>query len=158
MVSSEAASALSRGGNLRLAPSASNVIGMVAASAALSLVGLRAMSVSRAWGLVLLAVLLCAVVVALILHSRVFVRVTGPTLQWRDFGRRAREVSLATVDMPRRSPGLGGGSLEIWADGARVLTMSARQWGKPALETLEARLLYNARVGRPAAVAADRAA
>jgi hypothetical protein len=149
VVSDEAASILSRGGNVRVVMSLGSVLASVLAPMALALGGLSRIDggPARTWPLFVLLVLVA--IAAFTIQSRAFVTVTGGVLRWRT-GFRTHEVSLLDVDRPVRSGG--------WTDrlivpmrGRRPLSLWARSWGRPALDSVQQRLLYNARIGRPRA-------
>lgn len=145
----EAASILARGGNLRVITPLSTRFGAVLPPIALSLVGLRAIDggPGRTWPL--LVVLLAAAVLAFVIHSRAFVTVTGGVLRWRT-GFRTHEVSLLDVDRPLRAGGWND-RLIVPMAGRRPLTLWVRVWSGAALDSVQERLLYNVRVGRPRA-------
>lgn len=148
MSGSDAASVLSRGGNLRLTPPLTNLLGSVLGPLALAMVGARAIGEPYEGWLLLVTVLAAALVFAL--RSRSFVTVVGSMLRWRGWGR-VREVSLAEVDLPQRSGGVLNDRLVVRVGSRAALTLYRREWGRAALDSLEERLRYNARVARPRA-------
>lgn len=148
----DAESILARGGNLRLTPPIGRRVGMLA-PLAISLIAIRMIDGGRAVTLWLVGLVLVGAIVALVSYSRMFLTVVGPVLRWRT-AFRVHEVSLADVDMPIRHSDLGGGSLVVPTADRRIV-LYARLWGTDALDSLESRLTYNARVARPRASAAS---
>lgn len=144
-------SILARGGTLRLSPPLATLIGSVLAPLAMAMVGARLVGVHHVGWLMVVAGFLA--VVSFTLSSRSFVSVVGSALRWRIWGR-THEVSLAEVDLPLRTGGSFNDRLVVRVGQRRGFTLYVRVWGVAALDDLEARLIYNARVARPRASAA----
>lgn len=153
MGSDDAGSILSRGGNLRLSPPVSRRLGMLA-PLTIALISIRLVDGGRTLTMALLGIMLASGIAALVVYSRAFVSVVGPVMRWRT-GVRVEEVSLALVGMPQRVGGLGGNRLFIPLEGRRAVTLHGRLWGGYALDSLEQRLAYNARIARPRALDAS---
>lgn len=155
MANAEADSILSRGGNLRLTPTMSARLGSVLAPLGLIVVASTLGSWNRQQGLVLVLVGVVLAAVVFAIHLRSFVTVVGSTLRWRN-GLRTREVSLEQVDLPRRTGSSFNDRLVVPVAGRDALSLYARSWGAGPLDSLERRLVENARVLRPRARAAGR--
>lgn len=152
MATGEAASILAGGGNIRVITPLSTRLATVLAPLGLSLAALSRMDggPGRTWPLFVLLVL--AGVAAFVIQTRSFVSVTSGVLRWRT-GFRVHEVSLLDVDRPIRTGGWMD-RLIVPVRGRRPLSLWARNWGGPALDSVQERLLYNVRVGRPRAQSA----
>jgi hypothetical protein len=146
-------SILARGGTLRVTTPLGYRVGSVVVPLALALIGARAIG-DRAYVPWLVLVAAVAAVVAFALSSRSFVAVVGSTLRWRLWGR-THEASLAEVDLPVRARVLTDDRLSVMVRGRKAFSMYGRVWGPAALDDVEARLRYNARVARPRARASN---
>lgn len=150
---SDVDSILARGGSLRITTPLGYRFGSVVVPLALALIGARAIG-DRAYLPWLVLVAALAAVVAFALSSRSFVAVVGSTLRWRLWGR-IHEASLAEVDLPVRERALTDDRLVVRVRGRKAFTMYGRVWGTAALDDVEVRLRYNARVARPHARASS---
>jgi hypothetical protein len=155
MTGDDVDSILARGGTLRETPALSYRLGSVLAPVGLAVGAAAVGQWPRPVGLALIGAVVLLGVLVLVLHSRSFVAVVGPTLRWRLWGR-THEVSLARVDLPVRLGGSFDDRLLVVVEGRRRATLYGRVWGPQALNGVEQRLRYNIRVARPAAVAAMR--
>ncbi len=147
MVSDEAVSILSRGGNVRVGTALTPRLASVLAPMGLSVGALSRMDggPGKTWPLLVLLVLVG--LAAFVIQSRAFVTVTGGVLRWRT-GFRTHEVSLLDVELGVRTGGWND-RLVVPIRGRRPLSLWARSWGSDALDSIADRLRYNVRVARP---------